>query len=166
MNETEKRPAPFATIRDLLNYYREAEKKEADWLGLEQFERVFNRLQLIECAIPSWLDFAIDHPLIYAVERWDYEDFHVLIGRGAVKPREPMFKKLYQTGQEIWMFAQQGLGGERRGRPSTLHKQQELQIYESWSRGFHTQQELADIHRVGIATIKRIIKKYKPENRI
>lgn len=156
------------TFRAMLVAYRVAREQQDERMKLAIYEKVANRLELVACAVPSWLDLDITHPLRYAIEHWKVEDFALLIGRAGVFPIEPGYQKLFQTPEDIWYMAQRGLGGdpEKRGRPSKLSESEQLLIYEQWSRGFHTQEELASLYNLGIATIRRIVKKWKPEHKI
>ena len=152
----------------MLAAYRGIQAQHDERMKLDIYAKIAKRLELVACAVPSWLDLDITHPLRYAIEQWKVEDFALLIGRAGVFPIEPGYERLFQTPEDIWNVAQRGLGGdpERRGRPSKLSDSEQLLIYEQWSRGFHTQEELASLYNLGIATIRRIVKKWKPEHKI
>jgi hypothetical protein len=170
MNGTENKENTPVLIKDVLAYFKDARNNEPDWeSNLNTYrQKVLTRLEVIERAVPFWLDFVANHPLMYAVRTWGIEDFAILIGRGAVYPSESTHRKLFKDGEEVWLVAQKGLGHERerRGRPSKVNEHNQFLIYDYWSRGMYTQEELAKMFKVGIATIKRIISKWKVERNI
>jgi hypothetical protein len=156
------------TIRDILTELREAKERGEEWTGLEYAARRRRRLEVIERAVPAWLDLPAAHPLHRAIDRWPSEEFAVLIGRAVVYPEEPGDYGALQDPRTLWDFARAGLGGnpDRRGRPSNLSTEDQILIYDLWSHGVSTQAQLADQFKVSIATIKRVIARWRPGHNI
>lgn len=127
------------------------------------FARVLARLRLIEKLIPGWLEMDFGHALREAVEGWEVGDFAILIGRAVVYPNE---QAEFMDPQQIWLFAQTGLGGKPKGegRPPKIDRTQQVIIYDLWQQGGGvTQQDIAEIYGVSVRTIARIIQKIREE---
>jgi hypothetical protein len=156
------------TIRDTLTDLREAGERGEDRTRLEYWVRRRRRLEVIERAVPAWLDLPAAHPQHRAIDKWTSAEFAVLIGRAVVYPAEPGDYEALQDPRILWDFAGAGLGGnpDRRGRPSRLSTQDQILIYDLWSHGVSTQERLANQFHVSIATVKRIIRKWKPGHNI
>lgn len=63
----------------------------------------------------------------------------------------------------VWdILKERGLVGNGRGRPIKLTHTRQVEIYELWAGKHATQEELAEKYSVGIATIERVIRRWKP----
>ena len=149
------------TLRDYLDsLLRFRERGElGDWTP-----RLLTRLELIERLLPAWLNLPLQGPATAAIEDWDTFDFGSLIGRAVVLPIEQGDYFVNPTRQ--WEVCSIGLGydGNRRGRPQSVGKLNQLLIYHLWASGAKTQAELAEDYGIGIATVGRIVRRWKPKD--
>ena len=127
-------------------------------------KRALKRLELIETFMPEWLIFDPIEDAGEAVLYWDTLDFGTLLGRGMILKIEQ--GEYFDNPTHSWNIASLGLGDltERRGRPEKIPKLNQILIYHLWAAGVKTQHELAEDYGIGIATVQRIIRKWKPKN--
>ena len=150
-----------ATLRNyLVSLQRFRDQGELDgWAP-----RLLIRLEILARLLPKWLGLPFKGEWTTALEEWDTLDFGSLIGRALVLPFEQ--GDYFEDAERQWTIASIGLGhdGQRVGRPQKVGKLNQLLIYHLWASGAKTQQELADDYEIGIATVGRIIRKWKPKD--
>ena len=121
------------------------------------------RLEQVNYYLPAWLAFGYNHPLREAIQHWDTLDFGAMIGRALTLAWETRnSEKPYFEPEELWTVASAGLGkDDRRGRTQKVSDLDQARMYILWSRGGRTQQELAEEYEVSLATVERIVKRFK-----
>lgn len=154
------------TFRYFLNFLKGARDAGEETINTPRWEKVIGRLEIVEGAVPSWMDFeqAI-HPLWGALDTWNSSEFAILIGRAVVYPKELGWDGQFQTPQQLWEFASMGLGGTQKtaGRQSKLSREQQIQVYDLASKAQIPYEQLAEMYEVSIKTIQRIVKKWQKE---
>ena len=104
-----------------------------------------------------------DHELRTAIDEWDSYDFAALLGRMIVLPRELGNRSLLIDHNFRWVMTSIGLGNttHKRGRPLAVGETEQRLIYTLWTIDYRTQEQLAQEFNIGIATVQRIIRKWK-----